>query len=35
MEGEKIRRTREALAAFVAQVQGDRDRIGIVEFAAR
>ncbi len=34
MEGEKIRRTREALAAFVAQVQGDRDRIGIVEFAS-
>jgi len=34
MEGEKIRRTREALAAFVAQVQGDRDRVGIVEFAS-
>ncbi|MDI9549985.1 MAG: VWA domain-containing protein [Chloroflexota bacterium] len=34
MEGEKIRRTREALAAFVEQVQGDRDRVGIVEFAS-
>ncbi len=34
MEGEKIRRTREALAAFVAQVQGERDRVGIVEFAS-
>ncbi len=34
MEGEKIRRTREALAAFVEQVQGSRDRVGIVEFAS-
>lgn len=34
MEGAKIDRTREALAAFVQQVQGERDRIGIVEFAS-
>ncbi len=33
MEGDKIDRTREALTAFVAQVQGERDRVGIVEFA--
>jgi len=33
MDGAKIDRTREALAAFVEQVQGERDRIGIVEFA--
>ena len=34
MDGSKIERTREALAAFVEQVQGDRDRVGIVEFAS-
>ena len=34
MDGTKIERTREALAAFVNQVQGDRDRVGIVEFAS-
>jgi Ca-activated chloride channel family protein len=34
MEGVKIARTREALAAFVQQIQGDRDRLGVVEFAS-
>jgi Ca-activated chloride channel family protein len=34
MEGTKIARTREALAAFVGQIQGDRDRVGVVEFAS-
>jgi Ca-activated chloride channel family protein len=34
MEGNKIVRAREALAAFVGQIQGDRDRLGIVEFAS-
>lgn len=34
MEGEKIVRAREALAAFVQQIQGDRDRLGIVEFGS-
>lgn len=34
MEGNKIVRAREALAAFVQQIQGDRDRLGIVEFAS-
>ncbi|MFN2204205.1 MAG: VWA domain-containing protein [Caldilineaceae bacterium] len=34
MEGAKIEATREALAAFVNEVQGDRDEIGIVEFAS-
>lgn len=34
MEGTKIDRTREALAAFVEQIRGDRDRVGIVEFAS-
>jgi Ca-activated chloride channel family protein len=34
MEGPKIARTREALAAFVQQIQGDRDQVGIVEFAS-
>ena len=34
MDGAKIARTREALAAFVRQIQGDRDRLGIVEFAS-
>ncbi|OUC08119.1 hypothetical protein RY27_10895 [Litorilinea aerophila] len=32
MEGTKIARTREALAAFVQQIQGDRDRVGLIEF---
>jgi Ca-activated chloride channel family protein len=34
MEGAKIARTREALAAFVQQIQGDRDRLGVLEFAS-
>lgn len=32
MEGAKLESTREALAAFVGQIRGDRDRVGIVEF---
>jgi Ca-activated chloride channel family protein len=34
MEGEKIVRARAALQAFVAQIQGTRDRVGIVEFGS-
>jgi Ca-activated chloride channel family protein len=34
MEGEKIVRTREALQAFVRQIKGSRDRVGIIEFAS-
>jgi Ca-activated chloride channel family protein len=34
MEGGKIAATRTALAAFVQQIQGDKDRIGVVEFAS-
>ncbi len=34
MDGTKIARTREALTAFVQQIQGDRDRVGVVEFAS-
>ncbi len=34
MEGNKIARARDALTAFVEQIQGDRDRIGLVEFAS-
>lgn len=34
MEGEKIVRTREALQAFVEQIRGDRDRLGIIEFGS-
>lgn len=34
MEGAKIERTREALSAFTEQIQGDRDRLGIIEFAS-
>jgi Ca-activated chloride channel family protein len=33
MDGEKIARTQEALRAFVEQVQGDRDRVGLVDFS--
>ncbi len=32
MAGDKLERTKEALAAFVGEIKGDRDRIGIVEF---
>ncbi len=34
MEGTKIDRTREALAAFIGQIRGNRDRVGIVEFGS-
>ncbi len=34
MEGTKIERAREALRAFVEQIKGDRDRLGIVEFGS-
>jgi Ca-activated chloride channel family protein len=32
MEGRKIIRTRQALTAFVNQIQGDRDQVGLIEF---
>lgn len=34
MEGSKLERTRAALRAFVDQIQGDRDQIGLVEFGS-
>ena len=34
MEGAKIDRAREALAAFVGQIRGERDRVGLVEFGS-
>lgn len=34
MDGEKLDRAKEALAAFVMQIQGSRDRVGIVEFGS-
>ena len=34
MDGEKLARAKEALAAFVTQIQGERDRVGIVEFGS-
>jgi len=33
-EGNKLARTQEALRAFVSQIQGDRDRVGLLEFAS-
>ena len=33
-EGNKLPRTQEALRAFVGQIQGDRDQLGLVEFAS-
>ncbi|MEZ4866674.1 MAG: VWA domain-containing protein [Caldilineaceae bacterium] len=33
-EGNKLPRTQEALRAFVGQIKGDRDRVGLVEFAS-
>lgn len=33
-EGNKLPRTKEALRAFVGQIQGDRDQLGLVEFAS-
>lgn len=34
MEGEKLRLTKEALKAFVSQIRGERDRVGLVEFGS-
>ncbi len=34
MEGDKLAKTKAALHAFVAQIEGDRDRIGLVEFGS-
>jgi Ca-activated chloride channel family protein len=34
MQGTKLRRTQEALQAFVGQIQGDRDQVGLIEFAS-
>jgi Ca-activated chloride channel homolog len=34
MAGEKMDRTRTALQSFVSQIQGDRDKVGIVEFGS-
>ena len=34
MAGEKMERTRIALQSFVSQIQGDRDKVGIVEFGS-
>lgn len=33
-EGSKLARTKEALRAFVGQIKGDRDQIGLLEFAS-
>lgn len=33
MSGEKMTRMREALRSYIGQIQGDRDRVGIVDFA--
>jgi len=32
MAGDKLSRTKEALQAFVSQIRGDRDRVGLIEF---
>ncbi|MBP7962885.1 MAG: substrate-binding domain-containing protein [Caldilineaceae bacterium] len=34
MEGEKLTRTQMALLAFVEQIQGSRDKVGIIEFGS-
>jgi Ca-activated chloride channel family protein len=34
MQGTKLRRTQEALQAFVDQIRGDRDQVGLIEFAS-
>ena len=34
MEGTKLDRTREALQAFVSQIRGDRDQVGLIEFGS-
>lgn len=33
-EGNKLARTKEALRAFVSQIKGDRDQVGLLEFAS-
>ncbi|MCP4536341.1 MAG: VWA domain-containing protein [Chloroflexi bacterium] len=35
MQGNKLKRTQQALQAFVSQIQGDRDRVGLIEFGSR
>jgi len=32
MSGAKLERTKEALTAFVSQIRGDRDQVGLIEF---
>lgn len=34
MEGDKLSRAKTALHSFIAQIQGDRDQVGIVEFGS-
>jgi Ca-activated chloride channel family protein len=34
MEGEKIDRARAALKSFLAQIRGERDRVGVIEFGS-
>jgi Ca-activated chloride channel family protein len=34
MRGVKLERTREALQAFVSQIRGDRDQVGLIEFGS-
>jgi Ca-activated chloride channel family protein len=34
MAGTKLARTKEALQAFVAQIKGDRDEVGLIEFGS-
>ncbi|MFQ5855983.1 MAG: VWA domain-containing protein [Anaerolineae bacterium] len=34
MEGTKLERTKEALQAFISQIRGDRDQVGLVEFGS-
>jgi len=34
MGGNKLARTQEALQAFVSQIQGDRDQVGLIEFGS-
>ena len=34
MEGEKIERAQTALKSFLAQIRGERDRVGVIEFGS-
>jgi Ca-activated chloride channel homolog len=34
MDSEKMSRTKDALRVFISQIQGDRDKVGIVEFGS-